>query len=352
MRVYKQQNVLDAARERIAWIFHSFPRVVVSISSGKDSTVLAHLCSAEALRQGKEVGFFFLDQEAEYAATIDQVRIMMTWSNVRPLWYQVPIRMTNATSYEEDFLFAWGPGLHWMREKEPESVHAELRAPDRFYPFFRWMEGQLGEYAAVLIGLRSEESLNRYRAVIRHPGREGITWSSKGNGTTKFYPLYDWTFEDVWAYLSRYQVPYNKIYDWLYVKGESIPGFRVSNLIHEKAFKCLAFLQEFEPETYNRLIARIGGITVAARYVKETSVFRARMLPKIYKTWKDFRDFLLETIPTDTAQLFRERFDRQLTSESVYRQQVRQLLLNDWENNVPVVQREDTDSLEKWRKIL
>lgn len=352
MRVYKQQNVLNAARERVAWIFQTYPRVVVSISSGKDSTVLAYLCSEEAQRQGREVEFFFLDQEAEYAATVDQVRLMMAWPNVKPLWYQVPIRMTNATSYEEDFLFAWGPGLHWMREKEPGAIRKEPRAPDRFYPFFRWMEEQLGENAVSLIGLRSEESLNRYRAVTRHPGREGINWSSKGKGTTKFYPLYDWTFEDVWTYLYCYHVPYNKIYDWLYIKGEHIPGFRVSNLIHEKAFKCLALLQEFEPDTYNRLIARIGGITVAARYAKEASVFRARTLPKTYKTWKSFRDFLLETIPTDTAQLFRERFEAHLVSESVYRQQARQLLLNDWENNVPVVQQEDTDPLEKWRAIL
>lgn len=352
MRVYKQQNVLDAARDRMAWIFHHYPRVVVSISSGKDSTVLAHLASAEAVRQGREVEFFFLDQEAEYAATIDQARTMMTWSNVKSLWYQVPIRMTNATSYEEDFLFAWGPSLQWMREREPNSIHYAPRAPDRFYPFFRWFEEQLGVDSASLIGLRSEESLNRYRAVTRHPGRDNIKWSSKGNGTTKFYPLYDWTFEDVWTYIQRFQVPYNKVYDWLYIRGENIPGFRVSNLIHEKAFKCLALLQEFEPGTYERLLQRIGGITVAARYAKEMSIFRARTLPKTYASWKAFRDFLLVTLPTEIAQVFTERFASQLTSENTHRQQVRQLLLNDWENSIPVVQQEDTDPLEKWRAIL
>ena len=39
------------------------------------------------------------------------------------------------------------------------------------------------------------------------------------------------------------------------MQGHDIRTMRVSNLVHEKAFRCLTDLQELEPETYNKLEA-------------------------------------------------------------------------------------------------
>jgi predicted phosphoadenosine phosphosulfate sulfurtransferase len=350
MRVYKQQNVLDAGRERMAWIFDNYDRVVVSISSGKDSTILAHMASREAERRGREVEFFFLDQEAEYQATVAQVRAMMRWSAVKPLWYQVPIRMTNATSYTDCFLHAWEPGAEWIRPKEPDSIHEAPDAPDRFYPFFRWLEQQ-HQGAAALIGLRAEE-VRRYRAVTENPAIPGINWSSRGNGVTKFYPIYDWAFEDIWLYTYREKVEYNKVYDWLWIKGKKIDEFRVSNLIHENSFECLTLLQEMEPDTYNALVRRIGGVAVAARYAKESTLYQTHKKPKAFKTWHAYRDFLLTTIPEEISRVFQSRFAKQLDTEAVHRQQVRQIVTNDYENSRPVKPKKDSDPLAKWREIL
>lgn len=67
----KTQSVLDAARERIAFVFDHFKEVHVSISGGKDSTVLAHLALIEARRRNRKVGLFFLDEEVVYQSTVD-----------------------------------------------------------------------------------------------------------------------------------------------------------------------------------------------------------------------------------------------------------------------------------------
>lgn len=349
MRVYQEENVLDAARKRMSEVFDRHERVIVSISSGKDSTVLAHLAMREAQRRGRTVGFFFLDQEAEYYATVEQIRRMMTWPNVEPLWFQTPIKMTNATSYQEVMLNAWHDGETWMRPREPEGIVAD-GAPDRFYPFFRWFELQ-HPGAASLIGLRAEEVM-RYRAVTQHPAIPGVNWSSRGNGVIKYYPIYDWTFEDIWLYIYRENVPYNKLYDWVYLKNKRIPEFRVSNLIHENAFQCLDLLQEFEPDTYDALVKRLGGVSVAARYARESTIYQTYKKPPAFKTWKAYRDFLLTTIPEELASIFRSRFDKQQVSEAVHRQQVRQIVTNDWENSRPVKKRDDVDPLEKWRALL
>jgi predicted phosphoadenosine phosphosulfate sulfurtransferase len=341
------------AQERINWIFSSFKNVCVSVSGGKDSTVLFELTWRIAQELGREVNVFFLDQEAEYEATIGIVRGIMNRPGVVAHWYQCPYKMTNATSYNEPYLYAWEPGKQWIRDKEPGTIHENSSGVDRFYPFMEWFEDQWGADTAMLIGLRSEESLNRYGAVTRNPGYEGVKWSSKSKGKSiKFYPLYDWAFEDIWTYLGTEKVPYNKVYDWMWVKGFNIPEMRVSNLIHERAFKSLAQLQEFEPETYERLLKRLDGVHTAALYAKEQEVYSAKKLPPNFKKWKDYRDFLLQTLPVDT-QPFVDRFATQKQTESIYKQQVRQLLLNDWENNIPVIQQTNReDPKKKWMELL
>ena len=40
---YLDKDVLTAARERISYIFDNFEKIIVSVSGGKDSTVLCHL---------------------------------------------------------------------------------------------------------------------------------------------------------------------------------------------------------------------------------------------------------------------------------------------------------------------
>lgn len=52
-QVYFQKTVDVAARERMSYIFDEFENIIVSISGGKDSTVLCWLALQEA---GAETG--------------------------------------------------------------------------------------------------------------------------------------------------------------------------------------------------------------------------------------------------------------------------------------------------------
>ena len=104
---HQHENVLDAARRRIAFVFDHFERIVVSISGGKDSLVLWHMVVDEASRRGRKVEVFFLDQEAEYQGTVDVIDRCMRHPAVTPLWVQVPLRMTNATSHRSIWMNAW-----------------------------------------------------------------------------------------------------------------------------------------------------------------------------------------------------------------------------------------------------
>ena len=359
MIVYRNENVLEAARKRIAKVFDSFDRIVVSVSSGKDSTCLYHLCLQEAERRDRDIIVFFLDQEAEYQGTVDLMRILMQHERVIPWWYQVPIDMTNATSFNAPFLRAWEPGVEWMREKEPNAITSITGDyPMRFYPFIDWLEQQQTEPTAFFVGLRSKESMNRFRAVTKNPGYKGIPWSTKTKNDLcfRFYPIYDWTIGDVWKFIADEGVPYNSVYDRLYcLRGMRVRDIRISNLIHEKSFGCLTELQEVEPDTYERLLRRISGIHCAALYAKDSYIYNSDKLPERFKTWLEYRDYLLSTTPGEYRERFAARFAKQRADETVYQQQCRQILINDWENNIPVDQKKMEKrkaTLEKWRDLL
>lgn len=239
-----------------------------------------------------------------------------------------------------------------FKERVPLKQHDLVE--DAFYHMVEYAEAQCDSDTAILIGLRSEESLNRYGAVTRNSAIADIRWSSKSVGQAiKFYPLYDWTFEDIWTFIGTEKIPYNRAYDWMYVKGFSIPELRVSNLVSEKAFKSLATLQEFEPDTFERLVKRLKGVHTAGLYSREQMVFSNKKLPPAFKTWREYRDFLLSTLPAEVRSPFAERFATQVETEAIAKQQVRQVLINDWENLIPVKQVvEREDPRKKWMDLL
>jgi predicted phosphoadenosine phosphosulfate sulfurtransferase len=339
---YTNKNVLEAAKDRIKYVFDEFDNIYVSISSGKDSTVLYHLVLHEAILRNRRINVFFLDQEAEYKSTINLMRKLMSHPNVTPYWYQVPIYMTNSSSFEEDMLYAFDPNKRdlWIHEKEEISIkEIKEEYPKRFYKFFDWFEKTRPDNTAFFVGLRSKESLNRFRAVMKKVGYKDITWSipSKNKNSYRFYPIYDWMFGDIWKFINDNNLPYNKMYELMYLKsGGNISNMRVSNLIHEKSFRCLKDLQEFEPDTYNKLVKRLKGTHCAALYFEEDIVYKANVLPKVFKYWSEYKEYLLNIIPTKQKNKFIKRFEKQGNDEMIYQQQCKQLLINDWENNMPI----------------
>ena len=353
---YETDNVLVAAQKRMAMVFDEFDRVVVSVSGGKDSAVIRALALAEAAKRARTVELFFLDQEAEYESTISVMREWMADPTITPRWFQVPIRMTNATSHKDYWLNAWGPGEEWIRQKEPNSIHeAPADCPQRFYEFFDWYERKATAKTAFIVGLRSRESFNRFRSVTKNAGYKDWAWTTgtKNPLATRAYPIFDWTFGDVWKYIQDNGLIYNVHYDRMFAKhGVNIRNMRVSCLIHEKSFHCLADLQEFEPETYDRLVKRLAGVHCAALYVGEDYVFSANKLPDGFATWRAFRDYLLETTPLDRVDRFRKRFAGQETDEETCRLQAKQVLINDWENNVAITQHKLSAMRARWWNVL
>lgn len=333
------ENVLDAVNKRISFLFDNYDNIQLAFSGGKDSTVLFHLVNSEAIKRNRKFILYFQDQEAEYQGTIDFVEWAMSQPNVIPQWYQVPIFMTNAASHEQLFLWAWGEGEEWVRKKNKLAIQKiENKYPRRFYKFNLWVAQQnrknfKGSFVSI-IGLRAEESPDRRFVMFGEDS--DLFWLRRKTEPNKAYPIIDWAYTDVWKYLIENNLPYNKVYDKMYMLGGNLRSFRVSNLVHEKAFRCLTDLQELEPETYDKLERRLKGVHTAAMYGKENLMYSIKELPNQFNSWKYYKNFLLTSIHPDLKRIFEYQWSRFGDTDDVQanKYMVKRILLCDWEGNI------------------
>ena len=132
---------------------------------------------------------------------------------------------------------------------------------------------------------------------------------------------------------------------------------RLSNLLHEKAYECLADLQEFEPKLFDRMLNRCMGISTAQEYAgRGGSIYKADKLPKGFENWIEYRNHLLGTLPNrEHADVFKKRFEKQFQNDYVVKQQVNRILINDVNNFKKINNNAEDPAIkmrEKWMDIL
>lgn len=314
MKIYLKENVYDAALNRIRFLFDEFPNIVVGFSGGKDSTVTLNLALKVAEEKGRlPLQVLFLDQEAEWQSVIDYMRTVMYDPRVKPMWFQMPLKLFNATSTTDSWLQCWEPGKEWMREKEPIAIEENHYGTDRFAELFTkiFEVDFAGQKSCYLSGVRAEESPTRSMALTYHPTYKHITYGkilSKEQQHFTFYPLYDWSYTDIWKAIFDNKWAYCAIYDYMYMHGIPLNNMRVSNVHHETAITQLFFLQEIEGATWNKLTKRISGINTAGQLKED--FYGIKDLPYMFTSWGEYRDYLLENIITDPAhkETFRKKF--------------------------------------------
>jgi predicted phosphoadenosine phosphosulfate sulfurtransferase len=342
MRIHSGGNVYDTALARMRWIFDEFENIIVNMSGGKDSTVILNLALQVAAEKGRlPVNVRFIDQEAEWDTVIDYVRHVMHLPGVNPMWLQVPFRIFNATSTEQEWLHAWEPGANWIRPKEPDSIHDNTFGTTSFLDLFEaHTQTVYGDAPAVHIaGVRAQESPARRVGLTTFATYKWVTW---GNHNDKkrphytLYPIYDWGYVDVWKAIHDNGWRYCTLYDSMYQYGLPVMQMRVSNVHHATAVKTLFYLQEIEADTWNRVVARVQGVNTVAHLQK--GFFIPEELPTMFASWKEYRDHILEHLVTDEQRRaeMRKRFATMertfhpVCHPDMMRMHIKEVLTNDW----------------------
>lgn len=320
-------DVLTAARSRVAWTFDNFNHVCVSFSGGKDSTVLLHLTMDEAMRRGRKVAVLFVDWEAQYKLTIDHVAAMFDEykAHMEPYWVALPLTTVNAVSQFEPEWICWDPTKRdaWVREAPAQAITDPAFFPfykhamtfEEFVPAFgKWL-GRDGTMTAIMVGIRTAESLNRFRTIARGFAGGKTTFDDKafttwfGGGVYNVYPIYDWTAQDDWTYSGKFGKPYNKIYDLMHKAGLSVHQMRIDEPFGPEQRRGLQLFATLEPETWGRMVARVNGANMGALYSDEAGsvLGNIRINKPDNRTWKQFVELLLGTMPAKTAEHYRNK---------------------------------------------
>jgi predicted phosphoadenosine phosphosulfate sulfurtransferase len=323
-KIYLEKNVYHASVERIQYTFDNFEKIYLSFSGGKDSTVMLHLVMEEAIKRKVKIGLLIVDLEGQYKLTIEHVTkcVEMYKENLDVYWVCLPIHLRNAVSVFMPFWKCWDKEVEkdWIREVPKLGITDE-----NYFPFFRnGMEfeefvPEFGEWysqgknCACLVGIRADESLNRFRTIASKNKVvfNGKQWTTKvTDNVFNVYPIYDWKTEDVWVYHGKNKGKrHNELYDLMQKSGLSINLQRICQPYGDDQRRGLYLFHLIEPETWAKVVARVEGANSGALYVQDTGNINGygRITKPMHHTWKSFSELILNTLPEVTAEHYKNK---------------------------------------------
>ena len=322
-KVYKKRDidkdVYTLALERINRTYDIFDNVVVMFSGGKDSTVCLNLTLQVAKERNKlPLHVYFFDEEAIPYETIEYVERVADLPDVHMHWLCLPVKHRNGCSRNNPFWWPWAPESKdlWCR---PYPTHKSVVGVEDIPNFPTVIEerpsvpecngllftpqdwGEVG----IIMGIRSEESLTRYRTILQTgDGKRYENYMINLRSKTalancfKVCPIYDMKTVDVWSAPKKYGWDYNITYDILEKLGLTHLQQRCAPPYGEEPMRGLWQYSIAFPKLWEKMQMRVPGSATAARYAN-TELYAFGGLPEKPKdtSWQEFIQYFLDKHP-------------------------------------------------------
>ncbi len=306
---FQENNVYEAGLERIRRIYATHDDVVVWFSGGKDSTALLFMVKEVARELGKlPVKTVHMDEEAIHPPTVNYVQRVSEDPELDFEWYCLEVKHRNACSTEEPYWYCWDRNKEslWTRPLPKKAIteHKDfikgMSIPDFSARMYK------GQNVCQLMGIRTQESLRRYRIIAQKKGiRDAYVTNSKvrvdlQNKTHAYYlrmtgyPIYDMSSVDVWKVVKEHNLDYNKTYD-LFNKTKLFNSLliqRVCPPYGEEPLRGLWVYAECFPELWHKMLYRVKGVATAWRYAN-TELYNHSKKPDAI-TWREYLKILVE----------------------------------------------------------
>jgi predicted phosphoadenosine phosphosulfate sulfurtransferase len=329
-RYSKATNVYDAARERIAIAFRDFQNVLVAFSAGKDSGVMWNLCYEYARERGllDRLAIYMEDYEADYHFTHEYTeRIFTSYPDVkRKYWLCLPISAACAVSMHQTRWIPWDEEKQAIWVRPMPTLDCVVNASNCPYEFIKGTKGfdariQFSQWfsktygsTAVMIGIRADESLTRlgiFTSQHRRYMHKRLRYTTRVDDQTySFYPIYDWKTEDIWTANAKFGWDYNKIYDLYYQAGLSIDQMRVASPFHQCGQTNLQLYRTIDPNSWGKMVGRVNGVNFTGIYGGTTAMGWGKITKPKHFTWKQYAEFLMETLPDETKKKLLSALER------------------------------------------
>lgn len=328
---YLNKNVYSATLERLEYIFNEFENILVAFSGGKDSGVCLNLCYDYAKEHNmlNKLAMYHIDYEAQYQMTTDYVtETFEIFNNIKRYWLCLPVGADCGCRMDSDTWTVWESSKKdiWVREMPSynyvinrDNCPFEMYEGQKDYEvqetFCKWFSSVYGK-TAVIIGIRTSESLNRFRAIKskrKKNSYKGLKYiTKKDTKTFNAYPIYDWETSDVWIYNGKFEKSYNKLYDLYYQAGVKIEQMRVANPFHSCGMDNLKLYKVIDPDNWGKMVGRVNGVSFAGIYGGTTAMGWKSITKPAHFTWKEYCYFLLNTLDDKTKQHYIEKFNTSL----------------------------------------
>jgi len=188
-KIIEQQDLLaeKSAKEIMTWANETLGKDIVFASSlGAEDQVIFDMIS----RLGLDIPVFTLDTGRLFQETYDLI-----YATEKKYDKKIEVFFPNHEAVEE-MVNSDGINLFYKSaELRKKCCHVRKLEP---------LSRALKPYRAWICGLRRDQAATRSEVKVIE---------LDGNGRIKINPLIDWTEEDVWDYIKKYDVPYNKLHD-------------------------------------------------------------------------------------------------------------------------------------------
>lgn len=318
---YLQKNVYESALGRYEFIFDEFDSLYFSFSGGKDSSVMMELALEAADEEDLPLDVMLIDLEGHYQKHIEYSLSVCDKPEINCYWICLPLALRNAVSQFQPKWICWNEDEkdYWIRDMpDRDYVINQHNMPEAWEDWFwkgmefeefiiyfaDWMNRKnKAEKTGAVVAIRSDESLNRFRTIKMTDKTmyKDRSWTTQVQDCEEevynLYPIYDWKVKDVWSYIGKKDVRYNKIYDMMYKFGRSIHDMRICQPYGDDQREGLDLFHKCEPETWFRVVQRVSGANFGAKYKGKKILGNYDVnLPEGH-TWKSYAKMLLQTMP-------------------------------------------------------
>jgi predicted phosphoadenosine phosphosulfate sulfurtransferase len=199
----------------------------------------------------------------------------------------------------------------WVRKLPKNSININnhkfdfyqmgMEFEDFIVEFAKWYQNKKGGIIGAGIGIRSDESLNRWRTIHSQTKTtlryyQWTTLLKPFNNIYNFYPLYDWKTQDIWGAISVFDLKFNMIYELMYKNGLSIHEQRLCQPYGDDQKNGLDQFKAIEYETWEKVLNRVNGVNFGNIYARTSALGNIKSCKPDHMNYQEYSVFLLESL--------------------------------------------------------
>ena len=293
------KGLVERTEERVDRLYDEYEAIFIANSGGKDSGSVFNIVMEGYERNSHKIDHpiynIFHDAESNPFPDTEAYfkRQARRWEDESHFfWSAVPYKISLMTHPEErahnipwneDHVEDWcRPLPQWI----DDYPNVELVRPDHPYlqgrydfgsdqyveiayhiiEGFREEHGLAKDEVVNLVGLRAEESLNRYTTILNNGGF--LKKDPNGSPCDIAHPVYDWGTKDLWTVHHEHDWDYTEFYDKMHQSGLASTKARNGTPFggHPISAKTPKLQRHWEPELFTRWERRHPGAVLAFEF--------------------------------------------------------------------------------------